>query len=379
MLHWGDCIDSDSDEEYSNHPETVEIPAEVSADTAAVKSRAVTRNVSYASLLQSNDDPETVGTPAEVSVESTASTSRKVTGNISFASMLRGGSKSTPEPATMDQENVGASFRGDANAAVESTVSEPKQRSVQIKPETAEKQSAKVVQGISFLSKVLGATAEGAGAQLQTSPSATPRAASVPEGPLPAPKAKPAFNLSLDSSRDGLNLLFSQVVRAGNGALPSTPRQPVASLPKIAEETASPKAAKEVKPEPLNEKRIEKRQRQIDIGKMSVGYQHYTKAVPKNDRVVGVLRHPVTPNKLERVSKRNFDAKMKSWRRYLHLWDDPNVDPMKAGVPVGKSSPRTEVKKKIKEGGEKRKAAKTPLKGQRNAKSAKLSNGQITA
>ena len=138
MLHWGDCIDSDSDEEYSNHPETVEIPAEVSADTAAVKSRAVTRNVSYASLLQSNDDPETVGTPAEVSVESTASTSRKVTGNISFASMLRGGSKSTPEPATMDQENVGASFRGDANAAVESTVSEPKQRSVQIKPETAE-------------------------------------------------------------------------------------------------------------------------------------------------------------------------------------------------------------------------------------------------
>ena len=132
--------------------------------------------------------------------------------------------------------------------------------------------------------------------------------------------------MSLDSSRDGLNLLFSQVVRAGNGALPSTPRQPVASLPKIAEETASPKAAKEVKPEPLNEKRIEKRQRQIDIGKMSVGYQHYTKAVPKNDRVVGVLRHPVTPNKLERVSKRNFDAKMKSWRRYLHLWDDPNVD-----------------------------------------------------
>ena len=91
------------------------------------------------------------------------------------------------------------------------------------------------------------------------------------------------------------------------------------------------------------------------------------------------LRSSKGPNKLERVSKRNFDAKMKSWRRYLHLWDDPNVDPMKAGVPVGKSSPRTEVKKKIKEGGEKRKAAKTPLKGQRNAKSAKLSNGQITA
>ena len=47
MLNWGDCVDSDSDEEYTQAPETVETASEISPESSTVKSRKVTENVSF--------------------------------------------------------------------------------------------------------------------------------------------------------------------------------------------------------------------------------------------------------------------------------------------------------------------------------------------
>ncbi len=37
--------------------------------------------------------------------------------------------------------------------------------------------------------------------------------------------------------------------------------------------------------------------------------------------------HPRTPDPYEQISKRNFDGKIKAWRRALHLWDNSEVRP----------------------------------------------------
>ena len=78
----------------------------------------------------------------------------------------------------------------------------------------------------------------------------------------------------------------------------------------------------------LTEKRVQKRQRQIQLGKMSEGYQNYIAKVPKEKRIPNELKHPKTPDVYLKVSKRNFEKQMRNWRNLLHLWDDPNVDPL---------------------------------------------------
>jgi hypothetical protein len=78
----------------------------------------------------------------------------------------------------------------------------------------------------------------------------------------------------------------------------------------------------------LTERRIDKRKRQVELGKMSEGYQHYIKSVPINERVPGEMKHPKTPDVFLKVSKRSFEKQMRNWRNLLHLWDDPNINPM---------------------------------------------------
>merc|ERR1712137_1077560 len=34
------------------------------------------------------------------------------------------------------------------------------------------------------------------------------------------------------------------------------------------------------------------------------------------------FKHPLTPKKEEGISKRFWDAKVRAWRRSLHLWDE---------------------------------------------------------
>lgn len=67
--------------------------------------------------------------------------------------------------------------------------------------------------------------------------------------------------------------------------------------------------------------RIQQRQRQIDFGKNTIGYQRYLEKYPvKRKRP----RHlPSTPDVRKKCSKRAFAGQVRAWRRRLHEWDLP--------------------------------------------------------
>lgn len=66
------------------------------------------------------------------------------------------------------------------------------------------------------------------------------------------------------------------------------------------------------------ERRLEQRQKQIDYGKNTIGYQRYTSKIDKRERSNG---DPETPDKYSRCSKRAWDGLVRSWRRKLHKYD----------------------------------------------------------
>ncbi|PSC75794.1 Oocyte-specific histone RNA stem-loop-binding 2 [Micractinium conductrix] len=67
--------------------------------------------------------------------------------------------------------------------------------------------------------------------------------------------------------------------------------------------------------------RLAQRQKQIDIGKNTLGYQRYRLAVPRDKR--NRRTDPVTPNVYQVTSKRAFEGQVKKWKRMLHTWDLP--------------------------------------------------------
>ena len=64
--------------------------------------------------------------------------------------------------------------------------------------------------------------------------------------------------------------------------------------------------------------RLQQRQKQIDYGKNTCGYDRYTKLVPKFRRARG---DPRTPDIHGVYSKRQWEGLVKAWRRRLHTYD----------------------------------------------------------
>jgi len=68
------------------------------------------------------------------------------------------------------------------------------------------------------------------------------------------------------------------------------------------------------------EERLKQRQKQIDLGKKTLGYQRYADFVPRNKRKPW---HPKTPDRTKICSKRSWDGMVRKWRRMLHRYDPP--------------------------------------------------------
>ena len=71
-----------------------------------------------------------------------------------------------------------------------------------------------------------------------------------------------------------------------------------------------------------SQSKLLQRQKQIDYGKNTVGYEKYLQLVPKSKRGP---TDPKTPNIYVSNSKRAFDGMVKKWRRELHRYDRENI------------------------------------------------------
>lgn len=67
---------------------------------------------------------------------------------------------------------------------------------------------------------------------------------------------------------------------------------------------------------------IQRRQKQIDYGKNTIGYQTYQKTIPKSRRT---RENPITPDKFVKYSRRSWDQQVKIWRRKIHQYDPLDV------------------------------------------------------
>jgi len=71
-----------------------------------------------------------------------------------------------------------------------------------------------------------------------------------------------------------------------------------------------------------DQRKLNARQRQLDIGKETEGYKKYIKEVKRKDRTA---HHPQTPDKNIARSTRSWQGMVRLWRRKLHYWDPPAV------------------------------------------------------
>jgi len=68
-----------------------------------------------------------------------------------------------------------------------------------------------------------------------------------------------------------------------------------------------------------DEKTLQRRQKQIDYGKVTVDYEEYLNEVPRDERKIF---HPRTPDKYQKASRRHFDSQIKNWKKAIHSWRD---------------------------------------------------------
>lgn len=63
---------------------------------------------------------------------------------------------------------------------------------------------------------------------------------------------------------------------------------------------------------------LQRRQKQIDYGKNTVGYSNYVINIPIDKRTKD---DPKTPDKFSKYSRRSWDTLIKMWRKELHKYD----------------------------------------------------------
>ncbi|PZC81434.1 hypothetical protein B5X24_HaOG212639 [Helicoverpa armigera] len=80
-----------------------------------------------------------------------------------------------------------------------------------------------------------------------------------------------------------------------------------------------PKKPLELETDPLI---LQRRQKQIDYGKNTVGYHNYIGQVKMDERTKD---HPKTPDKFTKYSRRSWDTLIRMWRKKLHEYD-PNAN-----------------------------------------------------
>jgi len=71
-----------------------------------------------------------------------------------------------------------------------------------------------------------------------------------------------------------------------------------------------------------DEHRLAQRQKQVDYGKNTIGYQKYVDQIPRKKRS---LTDPRTPDISQKCSKRSWDGQVRKWRRLLHRFDPEDV------------------------------------------------------
>jgi histone RNA hairpin-binding protein len=69
-------------------------------------------------------------------------------------------------------------------------------------------------------------------------------------------------------------------------------------------------------------RRLFQRQKQIELGRNTIGYKNFIQSVPEDIRDK-VLREPDIQQK---CSKRSWDGQVRKWRRGLHSWDNVNIE-----------------------------------------------------
>jgi len=89
---------------------------------------------------------------------------------------------------------------------------------------------------------------------------------------------------------------------------------------------------------------LKRRQKQIDYGKNTLGYQNYVETVPKRERA---REQPRTPRKWVKYSRRSWDQQIRLWRISLHRYDpapsEPNAEMMDTTIGIEVSDDTSEL------------------------------------
>lgn len=99
---------------------------------------------------------------------------------------------------------------------------------------------------------------------------------------------------------------------------------------------------------------LARRQKQIDFGKNTIGYEKYLEQVPKYKLFISFClqkcslhfifrssrkkNRPKTPPKTLKYTRRAWDGLVKNWRVRLHCWDPENKNGDDDNLTTGSSS-----------------------------------------